>query len=84
MVEKHEYPNYGWGSVVFMTDKFGGVYANFHFDFATGKVVNWFGQKDEAEMPDFKTLEKTVVLAKAKLEKSRDLGKIYKMINDEY
>lgn len=83
-VETREYPEYGWASVAFMTDHFGGVYVNLHYDLKTCEVVNWYGSKMQLAVTTLKQLRELVERERVKLLKSRNLAHICEMINAEY
>lgn len=84
MIEVKEYKEYGWASIAFMTDKFGGVYVHLHYDLKTNKVVNWYGQKNEQEVNDISFLSYFVKSERDKLLQKRDLNEIYEQVNSEY
>ena len=84
IVEVKEYREYGWAGIAFMTDHFGGIYINFHYDLKTDKVVNWYGHKDAEEITDYKLLPNFVKEKMNKELKSRDFEALYEMINAEY
>lgn len=79
-----EYREYGWVSIVFQTDNFGGCYTILHYDLGTGDLRKDFGTKDELDIDRLSTLYKIV---KEDLEHElevRDLSYISEMINAEY
>lgn len=79
-----EYREYGWVSIVFQTDNFGGCYTILHYDLGTGDLRKNFGTKDELDIDRLSTLYKIV---KEDLEHElevRDLSYISEMINAEY
>ena len=78
------YDKYGWASVAFMTDKFGGVYVHLHYDLNTNKIVNWYGMKNEAEITDLQQLKELVRVEREKLLEERDMESIYEQVNSEY
>lgn len=84
MMEAKKYDKYGWASIAFMTDKFGGVYVHLHYDLNTNKVVNWYGFKDETEITDLQQLKGLVRVERDKLLKERDMYEIYEQVNNEY
>lgn len=84
MMEVKEYKEYGWASIAFMTDKFGGVYVHLHYDLKTNKVVNWYGMQNETEITDLQQLKELVRVERDKLLKERDMESIYEQINNEY
>lgn len=84
MMEAKKYDKYGWASIAFMTDKFGGVYVHLHYDLNTNKVVNWYGFKNETEITDLQQLKELVRVERDKLLKERDMESIYEQINNEY
>lgn len=84
MIEVKEYREYNWCSIVFMTDKFGGNYASFHYDLRTGVITNWYGYPDEKKINGIGELLKIVQESKEEMERNRDLDAIYDRINEEY
>ena len=78
------YDKYGWASVAFMTDKFGGVYVHLHYDLNTNQIVNWYGMKNEAEITDLQQLKELVRVEREKLLEERDMESIYEQVNSEY
>ena len=84
MVKISDQSKYGWMSVSFMTDNFGGTYVHLHYDLNTGKVINWFGSKDAREINDISFLSYFVKSEMEKMIKARDQKEIYDFINDEY
>ncbi len=82
--EVKEYKEYGWAAIAFMTDKFGGTYINLHYDLQTNEIVNWYGQKNAREIKDISFLSYFVKEEMEKELKSRDLNKVYEMVNAEY
>lgn len=84
MMEAKKYDRYGWASIAFMTDKFGGVYAHLHYDLNNNKVVNWYGMDKETEITDLQQLKELVRVERDKLLKERDMYEIYEQVNNEY
>lgn len=84
MMEAKKYEKYGWASIAFMTDKFGGVYVHLHYDLNTNKVVNWYGFEKETEITDLQQLKELVRAERYKLLKERDMESIYEQVNNEY
>lgn len=84
MIEVKEYPQYNWGGISFMTDKFGGTYVNLHYDYNTGVVTNWFGSEDAQEIYDEDQLRELVKREMNRMLQDRDLSYIYEMVNSEY
>ncbi len=84
MVEISDQSRYGWMSIAFMTDKFGGTYIHLHYDLHNNKVVNWFGTKDAREINDIGFLSYFVKDEMNKELARRDLKKVYEMINAKY
>jgi len=84
MMEWHTYSEYQFGTVAFMTDKFGGVYCNFNYDFTTGKIINWLGMSIEHEAVSEQDLRNEILTRKREEESKRDLNEISDMINSEY
>lgn len=84
IMEAKKYEKYGWASIAFMTDKFGGVYVHLHYDLKTNKVVNWYGMQKETEITDLQQLKELVRVERDKLLKERDMESIYEQVNSEY
>jgi len=84
MCEVKEYRRYGWASIAFMTDKFGGTYINLHYDLQTNEIVNWYGHKNAQEIKDISFLSYFVKDELEKEQKARNLNQIYEMVNAEY
>ena len=85
IMETKKYDKYGWASVDFMTDKFGGgVYVHLHYDLNTNKIVNWYGMKNETEITDLQQLKELVRVERDKLLEERDMESIYEQVNNEY
>ena len=84
MMEAKKYEKYGWASIAFMTDKFGGVYVHLHYDLNTNKVVNWYGMPYQTEITDLQQLKELVRVERDKLLKERDMESIYEQVNSEY
>ncbi len=82
--EVTKYPEYGWNAIAFMTDHFGGVYVNLHYDLQTNVITNWYGNKDATEVKSISFLSSLVEKEMNKTLESRDLYAISEMINDEY
>jgi hypothetical protein len=84
IVEVKDYPEYKWGNIAFMTDKFGGVYTNLHFDHKTQVVTNWYGTKQAEVINDTAQLAKVVTKQMQHELKVRDLDSVYDYINSQY
>ena len=84
MMDAKKYDRYGWASIAFMTDKFGGVYVHLHYDLNNNKVVNWYGMDTETEITDLQQLKELVRVERDKLLKERDMESIYEQVNSEY
>lgn len=84
IMEAKKYDRYGWASIAFMTDKFGGVYVHLHYDLNTNKVVNWYGFEKATEITDSKQLKELVRVERDKLLKERDMESVYEQVNNEY
>ena len=83
-VDIREYRDYGWVSIVFMTDHFGGCYTLLHYDLRTGNLRKDFGTEKELDIDCLSTLYKIV---KEDLEhelKVRDMQAVSDFINSEY
>ena len=79
-----EYREYGWVSIVFQTDNFGGCYTILHYDLGTGDLRKDFGTEKELDIDRLSTLYEIV---KEDLEHElevRDLSYVSEMINAEY
>ena len=83
MVEVKDYSKHGWAQVVFMTDKFGGTYAIFHFDTNTNEV-KMQGLVKDTVIRNEEQLRMTVKFNLNKMLENRDITEIYERINDEY
>ena len=59
-VKIQQYPQYGWASISFETDPFGGTYVNLHYDYNTGEVINWYGEDYATIINSQKQLERLV------------------------
>ena len=84
IVEIKSYPEYGWASIAFMTNKFGGLYVNLHYDLNTNEVVNWYGEKNERRISDISFLSYFVKEERDKMLSKRNMKKITALINAEY
>lgn len=85
MCEVDESPldKYGFGSVFFMTDKFGGVYCNFIFDDAERRVYDRYKSKDQVEIRTWGELAKRIGEQKRHMESVRDLDALADFINSQ-
>lgn len=84
-LEEHtESPEYNWGQVAFMTDKFGGVYAIFNFDTRTNEVTFMKGHPEQEQVTSLEQLIKLIKTTRKRMEKVRDLKAVSQMINAEY
>ncbi len=84
-LEEHtETPEYNWGQVAFMTDKFGGVYAIFNFDTRTNEVTFMKGHPEQEQVTSLEQLIKLIKTTRKRMEKVRDLKAVGQMINAEY
>jgi len=79
-----EYPEYGWVSIVFQTDNFGGCYTILHYDLGTGNLRKDFGTDKELDIDRLSTLYKVVKEDLEAILKVRDLEYISECINAEY
>lgn len=84
IVECSRYDDYGWASVDFMTDKFGGGYAHFHYDLKTNVITYNFGYPDSKVINDISELPSLVKARRDYMLKARDMDGLYKFINDQY
>ena len=82
--EHREYPEYGWGSVWFMTDKFGGGYAGFHFDTRTNAVTFAKGHPEEEQVTSLERLIEITDTARRRMLKVRDMNAVSEFINSQY
>ena len=84
MIDVKDYPEWGFGVVAFMTDKFGGTYAIFNYDYKK-KELKLNENKDQMKIMKNKNVLKNIVMyKKAMMEKNRNLEEIYDRINEEY
>ena len=84
-LEEHkDYPEHQWGSVWFMTDRFGGNYASFHFDATTAEVTYMKGYPQEERVTSLERLVDLVKADKKRMERARDLYAVAEAINREY
>lgn len=84
MVQVRDYPQYGWASIAFMTDPFGGTYTHLHYDHATGEVINWYGSDNAQKIEDEAHLRKIVTQGLKYELAHRNLDEVYEAVNDEY
>lgn len=84
IVEIKPYLDYGWVSVCYMTDKFGGTYANIHVDLHTGEMVLDFNEANAFKIKNMDVLEAIVFIKMNDMLKNRDMNTISELINDEY
>lgn len=84
MVEVKEYKEYGWASICFMTDKFGGIYTNLHYDYRTGELRKNYGRPDQMIIHDINTLFRVVWDDMQYMLKHRDFKALNEFINDQY
>lgn len=83
MVEFREYPEYRWGSAAFMTDKFGGTYCNFKFDYDTLQVVDSF----DTEIKPYTNFADIIIHITERREREeslRDFDELADFINSQY
>lgn len=83
-VDIKEYPEYGWVSICFKTDNFGGVYTILHYDLGTGELRKNFSTDKELDISRLCDLYRIV---KEDLEhelKVRDFDYISECINAEH
>lgn len=79
-----EYREYGWVSIVFETDSFGGCYTNLHYDLGTGNLRKNFGMKDEFDIDCLSTLYEVVKEDLEHMLKVRDFDGLADFINSQY
>ena len=84
MVDIKDYPECGFGVIVFMTDKFGGTYAIFNYDYKKSEVKLNENKEQMKIMKNKNVLKNIVMYKKAMMEKNRNLEEIYDRINEEY
>lgn len=84
MIDIKVYPKYKFSIVFYMTDRFGGVYANFHIDHTSGNVTIDYGTSQQLSVNDFEMIEKITESRMNEMIKNRNLQQIYDLINDEY
>lgn len=84
MIDVREYADYGWTSIGFETDAFGGTYVHLHVDNKTGVVHNWFGSEKEQVIETFAQLCQLVHTEKERMLKARDMQALTDFINDQY
>ena len=83
MVEFHDFPKYQWGQAAFMTDKFGGTYCAFKFDYDTLQVIDTFDNniKPYTSITD---IIKHITERRKNEEEIRDFEMLMDYINNEY
>ena len=84
IVEVKEYTEYGWVSIAFMTDRFGGCYTNLHYDLGTGELSKDYGTDKEFDIDSLCTLYKVVKNDMERMLEARDLDYISECVNSEY
>lgn len=82
--EAKRYDRYGWVSLSFMTDKFGGIYVHLHYDLNTNRVVNWYGFEKATEIKCKEQLRELVITERNKMLQNRDFEALSERINEEY
>lgn len=82
-VEIKEYREYGWVSIVFKTDNFGGSYTILHYDLGTGNLRKDFGTEKEIDIDRLSTLYQIVKEDMEAMLKERDFGALADFINAE-
>ena len=80
----HPYDEFNWGSVTFMVDHFGGTYCNFHYNYETGVITDWYGSKDAKVIFDKDELVSYITEMMNKELKVRNMTDIDEQINAEY
>ena len=78
------YPEYGFSTVSYMTDMFGGTYAHFHIDLNTGETTIDHGTPQQLTINDIEDLESIVESRMNDMIENRDLDYISELINSEY
>ena len=85
IVEIHDYPEYNWASIVFMTDKFGGCYLDLHWEHPTQKLILWRHCKEAREVTSVSQLKTLVSYYRSKEEKVRFAdNSLSDFINSQY
>ena len=84
MMEAREYAEFGWASICFETDKFGGTYVCLHYDLKTGVVTNWYGSEHARVIDTLDQLRMMVKYYMKKMLKSRDMNAVSDFINSQY
>ena len=84
IMETREYTEFGWASIVFETDKFGGDYVNLHYDLNTGIVTNWYGSDRARVVDNLDQLKMMVKYYMKKMLKARDMNAVSDFINSQY
>ena len=82
-VEFHEYPEYRFGQATFMTDKFGGTYCCFKFDYDTLEVVDSF----DTEIKPYTNYADLIIHIAERREREeslRNFDELYDFINSQY
>lgn len=83
MVEVHDYNEYGFGTAAFMTDKFGGVYANIKYDFDTNIVSDNF-LKENNTFSNYISLVHHIDEQRKKMLLKRNMDEVYDFVNFQY
>lgn len=83
LLDIRRYNEYGWESISFATDKFGGTYVSLHVDLETGKVHNWYKTDEEQEIRTIEQLQVLVHKENELLKKIRSKS-VSEMINSQY
>ena len=83
MVEVREYNEYGFAAATFMTDKFGGAYANIIYDLGTSKVYDNF-LKENNVFENVESLTEHVDTQRKKMLLKRNLDEVYDFVNSQY
>ena len=79
-----EYLEYGWVSIVFQTDSFGGCYTILHYDLGTGELRKNYGRSDEIDIDRLSTLYQIVKEDLERELKVRALEAVSDFINSQY
>ena len=82
--EHRDFPEHKFGQVIFETDKFGGMYADFSFKHDSGAVLYAAGTAEQEQIFSLERLIQIVKVQRSRLEKVRDLAAIAAHINAEY
>ena len=83
IVEFRDYSEYRFGQAAFMTDKFGGTYCCFKFDYDTLQVVDSFDTEIKP-YTNYADLIIHITKRREQEESLRDFDELYDFINSQY